>query len=379
MRLLALLLAIGCSSSTGDIGLTPDASSGDADANTTVVGKASALAESLGRKKSFLIGMGNDLADNHDNDGAYTLGVTLDLHYAYLVGLKGEGGWTDWNANGTFVNILTDSASKHGVTPVFTLYSMAAWGEANVDVLKNDAYMKPYWEGAILLFERLGAYGKPAVVHFEPDFWAYLQQKSGGDATKIPVIVEKYAPACAGLGENGVGLGKCLVKLARAKPNVKFGFHASEWAGETPKTIAFLQSIGAGDGDMIVTETLDRDAGCFEAAVDPNCKRTGKFYWTDADFKNHLAWVKQISDGLKLPVLWWQMPFGVPSDTPGGTAGHYRDNRVKYLFEHVSEFVAAGGVGAVFGTGAANQTYITTDGDQFKNAVTGYYRSPTPL
>jgi hypothetical protein len=78
-------------------------------------------------------------------------------------------------------------------------------------------------------------------------------------------------------------------------------------------------------------------------------------------------------------MLWWQLPLGVPSDTPGGTSGHYRDNRVHYLFNHIDEFIAAGGVGAAFGVGAGNQTTIDTDGDQFKNAVTKYFASPTSL
>jgi len=52
---------------------------------------------------------------------------------------------------------------------------------------------------------------------------------------------------------------------------------------------------------------------------------------------------------------------------------------VRYLFSHVNEFISAGGVGAVFGVGAGNQTYITTDGDQFKNAVRGYFASPVAL
>ena len=77
--------------------------------------------------------------------------------------------------------------------------------------------------------------------------------------------------------------------------------------------------------------------------------------------------------------MWWQIPFGVPSTTPGGTAGHYRDNRVHYIFSHIDEFVAAGGLGVTFGTGAGNQTYITTDGDQFKNAVAGYFSAPVAL
>jgi hypothetical protein len=92
-----------------------------------------------------------------------------------------------------------------------------------------------------------------------------------------------------------------------------------------------------------------------------------------------LEFSKQISEGLKKPMIWWQTPFGVPSDTPGGTAGHYRDNRVHYVFSHIDEYVAAGGLGCVFGTGAENQTYITTDGGQFQDAVTGYFAAPTPL
>jgi hypothetical protein len=77
-------------------------------------------------------------------------------------------------------------------------------------------------------------------------------------------------------------------------------------------------------------------------------------------------------------MMWWQIPFGVPSSTPGGTPGHYRDNRVHYLFTHVADFIEAGGAGAVFGA-AANQTYMTTDGDTFKAATTKYFAAPTPL
>ena len=50
-----------------------------------------------------------------------------------------------------------------------------------------------------------------------------------------------------------------------------------------------------------------------------------------------------------------------------------------YIFSHIQEFVDAGGVGVAFGTGASYQTDITTDGDQFKDAVTAYYADPVPL
>ena len=89
--------------------------------------------------------------------------------------------------------------------------------------------------------------------------------------------------------------------------------------------------------------------------------------------------VDTVGDGLGKPIIWWQIPFGVPSDMEGGSAGHYRDNRVRYIFNHIDEFIAAGGLGAAFGVGAGNQTYIDSDGNQFKNAVTAYYANPVAL
>ncbi len=332
--------------------------------------------------------MGNDLANNHDQDGAYTLGVTLDVHYAYLSGLMGSGGWPDWNSGGTFVNILTDSAKKHGVVPMMTLYGMAARGEANTANLVDDSYMKPYWDGAKLMFQRLAVFGDPSLVQFEPDWWAYAEQGSpGGDPSKLPVHVTTLAPDCASLPNTMIGMGKCLVALARKySPKTLVGFHASTFADPDPaKIVAFLSKIGASDADFVTTDMLDRDAGCFEAHTDPNCQRNdGPWYWdetnaTSPNFHDNLAWVKKITDGLGKPMFWWQVPFGVPSTTKGGTASHYRDNRVHYIFSHVSEFIAAGGVGALFGTGAGNQTDWTTDSGQFKTAATAYFLAPVAL
>lgn len=355
-------------------------------------GPAAQLAVQLGLDPHFLIGMGNDLAGaaegyDHDRDGIYTLGTSLDLHYCYLVGLMGQGGWPDWNPGGSFVNIMTDSAARHGVVPMFTLYSMASWGEGDMSVLTNDDFMSRYWNGAALLFDRLRLFDAPAVVHLEPDFWAFAQQRAPGhDPRRLAAHVAALAPDCAGLPDDLTGVGQCLIRLARIRaPQVAVGFHASRWAGAVDETVAFLSAVGSGDSDFLVVETLDRDAGCFEAHVDPGCQRAdGPWYWdetnqTSPNFHEHLDWASAMFQGLGKPLLWWQMPFGVPSDTPGGTPGHYRDNRVRYLFTHVDEFVAAGGVGAAFGTGAGNQTYITTDGDQFRQAVAAYFSGPTPL
>jgi len=354
-----------------------------------VVGQGSParqLVTKLGRPGNFLIGMGNDLSPdfNHDKDGAFTLGATLDLHYAYLVGLPGKGGWPDWNPGGFFVNIMTDVAAKHGTVPMFTMYMTTASGENNAGVLADSDYMTRYWMGMRTLFDRLAAFGKPAVVHLEPDFWAFMQMRSGGDPAKVRVLV-KMVPDCAALTDDLAGLGRCILLLGRKiAPQAALGFHASEWAGAPAATITFLKGVGAEMADFVATDGLDRDAGCFEAKVDPNCQRSGTFYLdetntTHPNFKDHLGFARTITDGIGKPMLWWQIPFGVPSTTPGGTPRHYRDNRVRYLFAHVQEFIDAGYAGAVFGTGAANQTDITTDGGQFKNAVTAYYARPVPL
>jgi hypothetical protein len=354
----------------------------------TGTGKSTAadVARKLGRAPNFLVGMGNDLNNDHSQDGAYTLGVTMDMHYAYLVGLPGEGGWPDWNAGGTFVNILTDSADAKGTTPMFTVYGMAAHGEANAAVLADPAYMGPYWAQQRLLFERLAEFDKPAIVHLEPDFWAFQQQQSGGDPASVRVLIHDHVEGCDDQPENLVGLGHCIVQLSRTiAPKVVIGFHASRWGGAASGIVSFLNAVGAGDADFVAIDMLDRDAGCFEAHTDPACQRQdGPWYWDETNqsspnFHEFLDYSKQISDGVGRPIIWWQIPFGVPSATMGGTAEHYRDNRVHYLFGHIDEFVAAGGLGAAFGTGAGNQTYITTDGGQFRDAVTAYYANPVPL
>lgn len=351
-------------------------------------GSAAELAMKLRGKSNFLIGMGSDYdaGGDHSKDGAYLLGTTLDFHYGYLVGLLGKGGWPDWNAGGTFVNVLTDSADAKGVTPMFTMYGMAAAGDGNLAGLSDDSYMKPYFDGLKLLYQRLAAFGKPAVVHFEPDFWAYAEQQSKEAPASMKVNVTANAPDCAGLSNDLIGLGHCMVKLARMyAPKAVVGFHASQWsAGDPATTVAFLKAVGADQADIVISDMLDRDAGCFEAAVDPNCQRQGDFYWdetnkTSPNFHEYLAWTKAITSGLGKPMLWWQVPFGVPSATKGGTPGHYRDNRVHYIFSHIQEFIDAGGLGATFGGGADNQTSPSTDGGQFSAAVKAYFAKPLAL
>lgn len=342
----------------------------------------------LGLGTDFLVGLGNDNTASSDANqaNAYTLGQKLDIHYLYLAGMS----WPSWNSPaGSYVTIHADAAKSHGVVPMFTLYQAAAAGENNLGVFDTDAFMTTYWSGVRLLFQKLGAFDAPAIVHVEPDLWGFAQQHSELPSG-TPMKVGSLVPECSDLPSDVSGMARCVIRLSRQlSPKVVIGLSASSFGAYTngssdPTRIGnFLKAIGAGDGDITVLETLDRDAGCFENGSDANCQRSGSFYWDESNvahpnFHDHLAWAKTIRAVVGKPLLWWQMPLGVPADAAGYT-GHYRDNRVRYFFSHAGEFAAAGGIGAVFGTGAVRQTDATTDGGQFKTAVTGYYAAPAAL
>ena len=357
-----------------------------------------ALLDRIGRPHRLLVGLGNDLPGaekNFDTKQAHVFGLpaSLDLHYVYLSGLKGEPGkdgpgWPEYEPDGNFVTRIATDAAEKNIVPMFTLYQVAARGEERFDLLVEDDFMTKYWAGVRLLFDKLAAFGKPALVHLEPDFWGFAQRQANDDPTKLPVTVAAKVDECKDLPDDVSGMGKCIVRLARAiAPNVALGFHASGFGSiDRPKSVAkFLLAVGAHDADFVAVDTLDRDAGCFEAGVDPLCRRSdGLVYWdvtnrATPNFEDHFAWAKTVHERTGLPVLWWQTPLGVPSDKPGGTSKKYRDNRVKYFFEHPDEIVAAGGFGMAFGTGAPNQTDVTTDDGQFANAVTKYYGAPASI
>lgn len=341
----------------------------------------------LGLGSSFLIGLGNDSSGNDASQThTYALPNKLDIHYMYLSGLD----WPEWNAPaGNYVTQHANAAKSRGIVPMFTLYQAASYGENNLGVFNTTEFMTKYWRGVKVMLQRLGEFDSPAIVHVEPDLWGYTQQHSelpSGTPMKVGALV----PECTDLPSDVSGMAKCVIRLSRQlAPKVVIGLSASSFGAFTngysdPTRIAsYMNAIGADLADITVVETLDRDAGCFENGSDVNCKRAGKFYWDEANvahpnFHDHLAWAKTIRTIVGKPLLWWQMPLGVPAGT-SGYSSHYRDNRVKYLFSHPAEFAAAGGIGAVFGTGAGNQTDATTDNGQFKNAVTGYYTSPAAL
>jgi len=349
----------------------------------TTMSPERAVAAKLGAPSRFMVGLGNDPdGKGADKRAGYTLGAKIDIHYMYLSGLD----WPTWNTpTGAYVKLEAEAARRNGAIPMFTLYQAAVNGDGNLKPFATDEFMTKYWANVRVLFTQLNAFGDGAVVHVEPDFWGYVQKQSNSTPSAIPMKVGSLVPECKDLPSDVAGFGKCIVRLSRKlAPNVVVGFSASTFGATSngvsqPDQIGeFLNQVGSAEADILVLETLDRDAGCFEVGTDASCKRTGSFYWGDKQFQDHLAWAKKLREKTGKPLLWWQMPLGVASSSPG-SAGKYRDNRVQYLFAHADQFAAAGGIGAVFGTGAANQTTVKTDGGQFKNGLTKYLAAPASL
>jgi hypothetical protein len=388
----------GSTSGTSSGGTTTGGSSSassPASGTSAGTGSAARLAAQLGMPNRLLIGLGSG---GSDQTLIQAQGLKPDFYERYLVGIDTQGGWTNWNSpSGAYATYVMQQADSVGALPMFTLFQFSADNLSDMTSLGTASYMQAYWSDTITLFKAINAFGKPVLINVEPDFWGFAQavvnSNYGGDPTKAPAVVSTDA-ACAAMPANATSFAPCLMKLARKyAPKAAIGFPPSSWGGSTlASVVGFMNAMGANQGDLIIMQTVDRDAGCREqAALTPATAQAdcvggaGPWYWdetnqTHPNFQDNLSMAQTYHDGIGgLPIVWWQTPFGVPSSTPGGTAGHYRDNKVDYFLKHPAELVAVGGLGVVFGAGAENQTTPSTDGGQYQTLSTQYLAKPAPL
>ncbi|MBB4221661.1 hypothetical protein [Variovorax guangxiensis] len=362
----------GNTSGGGTQGGTGGTSGGTAPVPATV-----ALASKLGKPSRVLVGLGATSIDDMKSQDIHP-----DIVERYLVGV-GSGAWPTWNSpDGAYVTFTAQAADAYGAVPMFTLYQMTANGEGNLSGISDAAFMNKYWGQVRLMYQRIAEWGKPALVNVEPDFWGFAaSQAPGRDLTKMAASV-KGQPECSTLPDTVAGLGQCFVQMGRkVAPKALIGFPPAFWNGTPAEIAAMMRTVGANQADFIVAQTSDRDAGCREAASPPpECQNgSAPFYW-DASNKTSPSFhdsQKQYSDyraalGNDLPILWWQSPMGVPSDTPGGTDQHYRDNHVDYMLTNTQEYGDMHTVGIVFSAGAGSQTSIGTDGGQFARLSAQY-------
>jgi hypothetical protein len=337
----------------------------------------------------LLIGLGAQ-AGSSTAVAVLSQNLKLDIDEKYLVGV-GAGDWTTWNSPaGAYVGVAAAEAASLGAVPMFTLYAMAANGDGNLSGLNSSTFMSAYWANVKLMYQAIGAVAKPTLVNFEPDFWGYTQQRApDGDPSKLFAYVNSN-PDCATLTNDVIGIVGCMLAMAhKYAPNAYVGFPPSDWGGPNQASvIAYMDTIGAQHADFIVTQPLDRDAGCYEAhATASGCNPRTTITWyldetntTTPNYSQDLTVQQNYHNGIGgLPLVWWQTPLGVPSSTPGGTQNHFRDNHVHYFLTHASELAAVGGLAVVFGTGNNFQTSVTSDGGQFQSLSAAYLAAPTIL
>ncbi len=272
--------------------------------------------------------------------------------------------------------------------PMFTYYeelqaSGLSEGTTQVAALDDAAFLTRYLNDWRFVLQKIGTH--VALLHIEPDFWGYVQQLNS-DPHAVPAQVTTADPTdCAGYENSAAGLARCMIAMVRSyAPNAKVGLHASAWGtkidvlgntdprldvvGEAQKMATFLAALGAQDGDFIVTDVSDRDAGYYQSI--------GRNTWWDAsnatlpDFHQAFTWMKALAEAMKLPVLVWQIPVGNMS--LDNTTGAWQDNRVDYFFAHMDEVAAAHIAGLFFGAGMGGMTTPETDGGNLLAKTTAY-------
>jgi hypothetical protein len=291
---------------------------------------------------------------------------------------------------GQFVRDLIDKAIADGQIPMFSFRQISAGCDKQqttdeVTVAATDvAFMKRYYADWRFALQQIGA--KTALLHIEPHFLAYAQLV-GPDPTQIAAAVASANPAdCASQPNTIAGWARCMIAMARKHaPNARVGLHASAWGtgvnvnynedarldvvAEAKKVGAFLAACGAHDGDYLVVDILDGDAGFY------TLKRQQDFWWdatnaTLPNFNQHFTWAEALAGEVGLPLLWWQLPVGNMS-LPD-KSGQWTDNRLDYFFGHTQQVADAHGVGMAFGDGLEDQTTPSTDDGNLVSKVKAY-------
>ena len=325
------------------------------------------------------------MADSPGGAAALKATAPFGFRYQYLAGgVNTGGGWSTWNTNGDFAKFYIQDSMASGIIPVFTYYMLlqslpGGGSESNADFtnLNNTATMTAYFNDLTLFFQKAGAFPSQRVVlHVEPDFWGYMEQRStNDDATTVTAkVAETGIPQLAGLPGNVSGFARAIVALRDAyAPNVILGYHISVWGTNVDialsnppdatvdalgaRAAAFYASLGA-KFDIAFGEFSDRDSGYYQFVVGDG----GQSWWDADDFRRNVRFLTKFSTITAKRIVMWQIPLGnTKMRSMNNTTGHYQDNRTEWLFDdpgrtHLTACLGAGVVAFLFGGGAGGTT-----------------------
>jgi hypothetical protein len=238
--------------------------------------------------------------------------------------------------------------------------------------------------------QKIGAFGKPALVIVEPDLWGYIEQAAAragtdsGASIAASVASSGYADA-AGFPDTAQGFAFALLHIRDLYArNAVLALHASVWGtgtdldsdtrttldvtGIAAQSASFLKTVGlAGTPsgvstfDVVSNDIADHDSG-----------QSG-IWWdrsnvTFPNFSRYLQYASALSKDTGRGILMWQVPEGNQYfDTENNSTGHTQDNKAEYILGHVADFVHAGVIGVLFGPGNGGASVQDVRGDGITN------------
>src|SRR6202171_3009730 len=129
-------------------------------------------------------------------------GVPWKYRYQYLSGgVNTSNPWETWQdpalPPGQFAADYMKSSRTNGYIPVFSWYELlqstpstgANESDRDFNNLNNTATMNAYYASFKRLLVKAGLFGQQVVIHIEPDFWGYMQQRATTDASSVTASV----------------------------------------------------------------------------------------------------------------------------------------------------------------------------------------------
>lgn len=354
--------------------------------------------------KHLAIGLGNfDIGPGTWINGS---GVAWEYRYQYLSGgVNTNQGWATWYPPGEFA--LTYMNNSGSMIPVLSYYqfvrSKPNSGNQDPDSkLKNPGTMKSYFDDFKLLMDNCKTYGKTVIIHVEPDFWGFCQNRYGDDPSLIPVAVKASGhPDAVGFSNNLPGFAQTLVHLRNTygTADTLLALHASHWGAggdlilssldpnaHAAKTGGFFNALGA-NFELLFHDPSDRDAGWKQVYYNDG----GASWWDSFDFARYMTYLKQMWVVTGRRNILWQIPIGnTISAVCNNTDYHYQDNRVQYFLAAANTAERTGAVNAgvialLFGTPETLTTHfedvaangVDDDGGYLRTSAGAYYTAGT--
>ncbi len=386
----------------GDLAGSPttSASPTPATSGSTAPGKGSTTSGGSSAKRF----MGNStVLIGASMDDSSAKAAPFDMRYAYVhsqpapspeyyTASRCQDAWTGWwgcwngstTAPGTYVTYRLAQAAQATYQGrsrpqkfFFTWYSLRDLGDAagqgdgpgEVVAINRLDLLTRYLNDYRFFLQKIG--NSHAGIDLEPDFWGFA--RSLGNLHQVPAQVSGANPADCGSQENSAaGLARCLIAMARKyAPNAAVGLHLScfDWESNIQKCVNDYADLGARNGDFVVCDVSDRDAGWY--ALPAHGSRNT--FWTEQKAAAALRFYKTMAEAVGKPVVLWQIPVG--NMAQNNTPGHYKDDKVDWFLGHMDQVANAHVAALLFGAGWTEQTTPETDGGNLISKTIAYRNS----